>query len=145
MKGQAMTRKLSWLWGVAAMVAGTVAQAAAPGLGIFSRMDGNGDGKVSLAEFQAGHAAQLGRLDGNQNGTVTIAEVDAFFAGHAGQGNANARLAQARLTGIKAADSNGDGVVSAAEFATAGNAEFQSVDSNGDGFITAAEAQNAAP
>lgn len=113
-------------------------------LGVFSRMDTDHDGKVSQAEFQTGHAAQLAHFDTNKDGTVTIAEVNAFFAGHLTQGP-GARLAQQRLAALRAADTNGDGVLSASEFKTVGDAEFHGADTNGDGFIDPAEADKAVP
>lgn len=114
-------------------------------LGVYARMDSNGDGKVSLAEFQARHATQLRMFDANKNGTVTISEVDAFFAGHTSGDSSGAQLAQQRYTALKAADTNGNGVISEAEFKTAGDAEFHAADTNNDGSISAAEADAAVP
>ncbi len=129
----------------AALIAASGAQAQTQGkpLGLYSRMDSNGDGKVSLAEFEATHATQLARFDTNKDGTVTLAEVDAFFAGHL-QGP-GAQLTQQRLANLKAADANGDGIISADEFKAVGDAEFHRADTNGDGFIDAHEADVAVP
>ena len=42
--------------------------------GFFTRLDANKDGKVTLAEFQAGPVAMFDRADTNKDGTVTPAE-----------------------------------------------------------------------
>jgi Ca2+-binding EF-hand superfamily protein len=41
----------------------------------FARRDTNSDGRLSLAEFQAGGAKRFERLDADQNGTVTREEM----------------------------------------------------------------------
>ncbi len=124
------------------MASGLQAQAQGKPLGLYSRMDSNGDGKVSLAEFEAAHATQLARFDANKNGTVTVSEVDAFFAPHLSQGG---QFVQQRLATLRSADANGDGVISAEEFKTAGEAEFKAADANGDGYIEVAEVQATVP
>jgi Ca2+-binding EF-hand superfamily protein len=41
----------------------------------FARLDTDRDGRISLAEFQAGHATRFGRLDTNKDGAVTQDEM----------------------------------------------------------------------
>ena len=44
-------------------------------------MDTDGDGTVSLSEFQAAHERMFKALDANKDGKLTLQEVQAFFQG----------------------------------------------------------------
>jgi hypothetical protein len=44
-------------------------------------MDTDGDGTVSLSEFQAAHERIFKALDANKDGRLTLQEVQAFFQG----------------------------------------------------------------
>ena len=44
-------------------------------------MDTNGDGAVSLDEFQAAHARIFKAIDANNDGKITVEEVEKFFRG----------------------------------------------------------------
>ena len=47
-------------------------------------MDTDGDGTVSLSEFQAAHERMFKALDANKEGKLTLQEVEAFFQGQNG-------------------------------------------------------------
>jgi Ca2+-binding EF-hand superfamily protein len=47
-------------------------------------MDTDGDGTVSLSEFQAAHERIFKALDANKDGRLTLQEVQAFFQGQGG-------------------------------------------------------------
>jgi hypothetical protein len=49
---------------------------------IFSLMDADGDGKLTLQEFQAAHERIFKAMDTDHNGTVTLEEMQAFIRGH---------------------------------------------------------------
>jgi Ca2+-binding EF-hand superfamily protein len=45
-------------------------------------MDANGDGKLSLEEFQAAQERIFKAMDADHDGTVTLEEMEAFMHGH---------------------------------------------------------------
>jgi Ca2+-binding EF-hand superfamily protein len=49
---------------------------------IFALMDANGDGKLTLEEFQAAHERIFKAMDTDHDGTVTLEEMEAFWHGH---------------------------------------------------------------
>ena len=48
---------------------------------VFSLMDADGDGTISLAEFQAAHERIFKGMDGNKDGRLTQEEMQAFMQG----------------------------------------------------------------
>ena len=51
---------------------------------IFSLMDADGDGKLTLQEWQAAHERIFKAMDTNHDGTVTLEEMEAFMHGTGG-------------------------------------------------------------
>ncbi len=49
---------------------------------MFSLMDADGDGKLTLQEFQAAHERIFKAMDTDHDGTVTLEEMQAFIRGH---------------------------------------------------------------
>ncbi len=48
---------------------------------LFSLMDADGDGKLSLQEFQAAHERIFKAMDANKDGSVTLEEMQDFLRG----------------------------------------------------------------
>ena len=48
---------------------------------IFSLMDADGDGKLTLQEWQAAHERIFKEMDTDHDGTVTLEEMEAFLHG----------------------------------------------------------------
>ena len=48
---------------------------------LFALMDGDGDGAVSLSEFQAAHERIFRAMDANKDGRLTLEEIQAFMQG----------------------------------------------------------------
>jgi Ca2+-binding EF-hand superfamily protein len=48
---------------------------------IFALMDSDGDGTVSLQEFQAAHEKIFKAMDTDKDGTLTLEEIQAFMRG----------------------------------------------------------------
>jgi Ca2+-binding EF-hand superfamily protein len=51
---------------------------------IFSLMDADGDGKLTLQEWQAAHERIFKAMDTDHDGTVTLEEMEAFMHGTGG-------------------------------------------------------------
>lgn len=48
---------------------------------IFALMDSDGDGTVSLQEFQAAHERIFKAMDANKDGVLTLEEIESFISG----------------------------------------------------------------
>ena len=48
---------------------------------LFAMMDSDGDGTVSLQEFQAAHERIFKAMDANKDGRLTVEEIQAFVRG----------------------------------------------------------------
>ncbi len=119
------------------------------GGGMLQRLDTDGDGLVSLQEFQAAGQARFASLDADGDGFISA---DEFAAGRRGPGKAEAgkadgpraehraeRMQQFREQRFASLDADGDGRVSRAEFDQQHMARFSALDANGNGVIDADE------
>ena len=51
------------------------------GVHAFSSLDSDGDGTISLQEFQAAHERTFRAMDANKDGRLTLEEIQAFMQG----------------------------------------------------------------
>ena len=54
---------------------------------IFALMDSDGNGTVSLQEFQAAHERIFKSMDANKDGVLTLDEIQSFMTGQTGPGS----------------------------------------------------------
>jgi len=121
--------------------------------------DANGDGKVTLAEFQQSHADQMMRLDTNKDGKITEAEFMARprMMGHDGpppppkadgqkdKERPMRREMMEKMRGERQGmmfdmlDANDDGVITRAEIDRMTAKHFKRLDANHDGVLTGDE------
>lgn len=106
-----------------------------------ARRDANSDGQLTQADRAARRQALFARIDADGNGAISVAE---FSAQRDQRGELRAERrgrtglrAARRGAGIgRAADTNRDGTVTQAEFASAALARFDRVDVDKDGTIS---------
>ena len=156
-----MARPLGALAVAALLVSPFGGQALAHGHGddgMFQKMDGNGDGKISAEEHAAAAKAMFDAMDGSpsggkqgkqgkqgtqgkKDGKVTAAEMEAAhekIAGKTVAGNEKGKEMSAAEK-IKVVDTNGDGVLTAEEHAAGSKSMFEKMDTNHDGVLTKTE------
>jgi len=90
-----------------------------------SRLDKDGDGKVSVSELDARHKEFLGNADADGDGYITAEEMRAMH---------EKRMAEHKKRRFP--DANNDGVVDRREFEDAARERFNEMDANGDGLIS---------
>ena len=138
----------------------TRAEAQAHANEMFARMDANKDGRLDASDRAAKRtemqAKMFERLDANKDGSISKAEWDQHSADRAakrsdrgekrvdaGDGKRGMRGHHGKRGGhgmmMARADTDGDKVISQAEFQTAALARFDAADANKDGQVTAEE------
>lgn len=118
-----------------ALTAGAATAQGAPG----ARMDGNSDGKVTLAEFTNARVAMMMRADANKDGKLSKAEFEAGMATMrqgAGQGQGGGGRAGMMFGMI---DANNDGFLTRPEIEKMVQRRFGRIDVNGDGALSSSE------
>jgi len=103
----------------------------------FQGMDANRDGKVTGDEHAAAAKKMFEAMDANKDGQVTAAEMDAAHERVTGQKAKPGDMPAAEK--IKTIDTDGDGVLTAAEHAAGSRAMFDAMDTGKDGSLSEAE------
>jgi|GEM_PF-1348391 len=109
---------------------------------LWSRLDADKDGTISATEasVDAGFNGGFGKMDADGNGMVSQAEYDAYAKADLGTGGQNAATGSQASTKLtwNNVDSDKDGKLSAEEVQgySSLKANFASIDGNGDGFLT---------
>lgn len=102
--------------------------------GHMKAVDTNGDGDISRDEVEAFRAAMFNAADTNKDGSLSLAEMTAHHEAQQAQRKAERQARQfARL------DTDGDGKVTAAEFASRPMRGMERMDTDGDGVVTEEE------
>lgn len=109
----------------------------------FAEIDANGDGKITKEELAAHRAARAAALDADKDGKISAAELQAQI-----EARMSARAADMAARMIEMRDTDGDGLLSAAELAeppmgTMGDRMFDRADADDDGAITEDEVEAA--
>ncbi len=97
---------------------------------MLKKMDSDGDGKISSAEFQAAAAARFNAIDSQGTGKITAEQI------------ANSKPAKERdqkLAEREVKKIGSNGVITKDQYLAAAQARFAKLDRNGDGYITADE------
>lgn len=128
-----MTKNKVLLISVLSALAGvSVAAAEDGGAPHFGKLDTNGDGTVTTAEFEAGALARFTRSDTNKDGKVTADEAKAHFAAH-------------KQEMFEKKDANGNGVLERAEVARMPEQRFARIDGDKSGTLSPSELESAHP
>jgi EF-hand domain pair len=98
----------------------------------FSQLDGNKDGKLSVAELNPPAEKRLFRMDQNGDGTVSKQEIEAFL---------QKGLERRRDLMLADYDTDRDELISREELATFISAEFGKADKDGDGAVNLEESR----
>ena len=102
-------------------------------LASFAGMDDNGDGLVSSVEHAKAVQAIFTMMDADRDGLVTVAEMDAARDAVGGSTEVSSEKK------IEAGDSDNDGRLTLAEFVGGANALFARMDLNNDDMLDRAE------
>lgn len=106
------------------------------------RLDANGDGKVTKAEFQAGRVNQMMRMDANKDGKVSREEFASMAARRAERAAEKGAQPKGKGDGSRLfdrVDANRDGFLDRAELGKMAEQGFARMDENGDGALSGAE------
>ena len=110
---------------------------------MFKKLDTNGDGVISKAEFNAFNARHFKKLDTNNDGKLTPEELQGGHKQEMGHGDGTTHLDQR----FNAADANHDGGLDREEASNMPmlSQYFDEVDANKDGKVTRQEYLDAMP
>lgn len=97
---------------------------------MLKKMDSDGDGKISSAEFQAAAAARFAAIDTQGSGRISAEQI---------ANSKSARQRDLKFAEHEVKRIGSDGTISRDQYLAAAQARFAKLDRNGDGFISADE------
>ncbi|MDC7683503.1 hypothetical protein PQU92_09465 [Asticcacaulis sp. BYS171W] len=103
----------------------------------FAKMDKDGDGKLSPAEWTRDKPQTFKKMDANGDKFADKAEVEKFYVAIAPLDDPKTAK---RISGVLNADTNGDGKVTIEELTEYSLVDFKKRDKDGDGFISGDDA-----
>jgi len=127
---------------IAAGLSLAIAASAAPAFAKGAKStDQDGDGRISMQEFQAKHERLFQRLDRDSDGQVTRAEFDRKAARKMSRKTSNGEQASGKgkrggKDRFAKYDVDGDGALTRDEYLAHSEKQFQRRDRDGQGFIT---------
>lgn len=101
-------------------------------------MDTNHDGRISAEEHAAGAKGMFAKMDADQDGKVTATEMDSAHLAM-GKDDQHSKTSMSSAEKIKVIDTDGDGVISAAEHEAGSRSMFDKMDTDHDGSLTEQE------
>ena len=113
----------------------------------FQAIDENSDKVITAAEAMTNVENVFAAIDQDQSGTITMEEYMAVRLGpqqnheEGRQGGRQAEQKAAKAARYAPMDTDGDGLVSKAEFTAAAKTRFAAADANADGSVTPEEFQ----
>jgi Ca2+-binding EF-hand superfamily protein len=111
--------------------------------GFLALYDGNGDGKVELAEFDQARATQFARTDADRDGRLSQDEYLAEYEERLDRHIATQTGGSDKQTRVRfgALDTDKDGRMTFAEYQASGKRTFDAADRNHDGVVDGADAK----
>jgi Ca2+-binding EF-hand superfamily protein len=103
---------------------------------MFQRADADNDGRVTRAEVETMLQARFREVDANGDGAVTIEEWQAYAAREFGRRGGDERVQQRRAAMFRGLDQNGDGRITIEEARVPVDAMFRAFDANQDGAVS---------
>lgn len=105
--------------------------------GKMKKMDTDGDGRISQAEYTAGKQHKFDKLDTNNDGVVSADEKAAKSDKKSWWNRGD------KKNKVEKSDMNNDGQLTATEQDASAVSSFSKLDTNGDGYLTAVELEAA--
>lgn len=104
-----------------------------------ARMDANGDGAVSAAEFRNARVTMMMRADANKDGKLTRAELETGMEAMRQRGGEAPKKGPRAGMMFGMMDANKDGFLTRPEIEKMVGRRFQRIDVNGDGSLSSSE------